>query len=864
MAKKIAARRAVAKVPARKAVEHGRAQPKPERRTVKEGPALVVVESPAKARTINKYLGRGYVVKASMGHVRDLPKKTLGVDVDRDFTPEYETIKGREKVLADLRKTAKTARAIYLAADPDREGEAICWHLREELKASRRPVHRVLFNEITPRAIKEAFERPGEIDLRKVDSQQARRILDRLVGYKISPLLWDKVRRGISAGRVQSVALRLIVDREAEIRAFVPVEYWSVEARLAAALPPEFAAKLHRWDGEKVSLGDGEAAQRVVEEVRGATFRVAKVVRKEKRRNPVAPFITSKLQQEAARKLHFTARRTMQIAQQLYEGVELGAEGAVGLITYMRTDSPRVSPEATAAARELIAARYGPEFLPDSPPVYRSPRGAQEAHEAIRPTAVERNPSSVASFLARDQLELYTLIWNRFVASQMRPAVFDTTTVDITAGRATFRATGMIMRFAGFMQVYVEGRDEVAAPRMDEAADAEPEEGAERQLPPLDEGQVLECRAVTPDQHFTQPPPRFTEASLVKELEERGIGRPSTYATILSVIQNRDYVVKDAGKFKPTELGEIVVRLLCESFPRIMDYEFTARMEGQLDKIEEGEADWLDEMRQFYTAFAKWLSTAKDKMTNIKAMEEKTDITCNKCGQPMVIKWGRFGKFLACSGYPECKNTREIDAGGNGGPAAAGDGTAAPGAEGNGSGAAVDPCENCGRPMVPKRGRFGPFLACSGYPECRTVRTIARGAGPAAPPPQPTDERCEKCGSPMVIKDGRFGRFLACSAYPKCKQIKSIPLGVDCPQCGRPLTERRSKRGRIFFSCTGYPKCTFALWDRPVAEPCPACGAKFLVEKRGRGGATIRCAADGCEYQRPATEGAAAPAAASR
>ncbi len=820
--------------------------------------SLVIVESPAKAKTINRYLGRGYLVKASMGHVRDLPPKKLAVDVAHNFKPQYEVIKGREKVLAELRQAAKACKAIYLAADPDREGEAICWHLREELKGARRPVHRVLFNEITQRAIQDAFRHPGPIDDRKVNAQQARRILDRLVGYQISPLLWEKVRRGISAGRVQSVALRLVVDREQEVRAFVPVEYWSIEARLAVDQPPEFTAKLYRLDGEKVSLGDGAAAERVVQEVRGAAFRVAQVVRKEKRRNPVAPFITSKLQQEAARKLHFTTRKTMQIAQQLYEGIELGAEGAAGLITYMRTDSPRVSPEAAAAARELIAARYGREFLPEKPPSYKSPRGAQEAHECIRPTAVERNPASVAAFLTRDQLELYTLIWNRFVASQMRPAVFDTTTVDVAAGRATFRATGMTMRFAGFMQVYVEGRDEVAARRPEEAGEAEPED-EERQLPPLAEGQRLECRGVTPAQHFTQPPPRYTEASLVKELEERGIGRPSTYAAILSVIQNRDYVVKDAGKFKPTELGEIVVGLLCESFPRIMDYEFTARMEGTLDQIEEGKADWLKEMRQFYGAFAKWLATAKDKMTNIKAMEEKTDIACEKCGQPMVIKWGRFGKFLACSGYPECKNTREVNPAGNGGPGGAG-ADAAGGA--GGSEAEVPPCENCGKPMVLKRGRFGPFLACSGYPGCKTVRKLPRGGAVPGPPPQPTDERCEKCGSPMVIKEGRFGRFMACSAYPKCKHIKSIPLAVNCPQCGLPLTERRTKRGRTFFGCSGYPRCTFALWDRPLAEPCPTCGAPYVVEKRERGGTTIRCAAEGCDYRRAAPEPPAASSSA--
>jgi DNA topoisomerase-1 len=815
--------------------------------------SLVIVESPAKAKTINKFLGSGYVVKASMGHVRDLPTKTLAVDVERDFKPEYKVVPGREKVLTELKKSAKTAEAIYLAADPDREGEAICWHLAQELKGAKKPVHRVTFNEITKRAVQQAFEHPQRIDQRKVDAQQARRILDRLVGYKISPLLWEKVRRGISAGRVQSVALRLVVDRERDIRAFVPTEYWTITAQCARVdgAGPEFPVRLLRVGGEKAQIrsqATADALRAELEGLRGA-FRVSALTKKQKRRNPVPPFTTSKLQQEAARKLRFPARKTMQIAQQLYEGIELGEGEAVGLITYMRTDSTRVAPEAQTEVRDYIAARYGAAFLPERPPVYRSGKGAQEAHEAVRPTSALREPAQVARHLTRDQLALYTLIWNRFVASQMRPALFDATTVDIAAGRMLFRATGQHLTFAGFMQVYVESHDEPARGREEEPREAE-DDDEERALPPLAEGDPLACRAVTPAQHFTQPPPRFTEASLVKELEERGIGRPSTYAAILSVIQNRDYAVKEQGKFRPTELGEIVVDLLVEGFPRILDPGFTAEMETKLDEIEEGTADWLEAMHGFYQAFTRWLEQAKQKMKNVKAMEEPTDQVCEKCGSPMVIKWGRFGKFLACSGYPDCKNTKELAGSGNGGSAAGTNGQGEAAGEGQ-------PCENCGKPMVLKRGRFGPFLACSGYPECRTVVRVSANA--VAAPPEPAGETCQTCGAPMVIRTGRFGRFISCSTYPKCKTVKPIPIGVKCPKCGADLSERRSKRGRTFFGCTAYPQCDFTLWNRPVPEPCPTCRAPFLVEKRLKAGLTLACAAEGCKYKR-VVEAAAAPA----
>ena len=814
--------------------------------------SLVIVESPAKAKTIGKYLGKDFVVAASMGHVRDLPAKSLSVDIERDFAPRYEIIAGREKVVSALKKAAKTADAIYLAADPDREGEAICWHLQQELGAAKKPVHRVTFNEITKRAVREAFNHPSTIDQRLVDAQQARRILDRLVGYQISPLLWDKVRRGLSAGRVQSVALRLIVDREREIKAFITTEYWSVDVVVEGRTPPPFTAGLYKIDGERVNLPDQERTDQVVQELRRQEFRVTDLTKKEKRRNPVPPFTTSKLQQEAVRKLRFTAKRAMQIAQQLYEGIEIGEEGAVGLITYMRTDSVRVSQEAQADAARYIAERFGQPFVPERPPAYRSGRGAQEAHEAIRPTSVYRDPASLREFLTKDQLALYALVWSRFVASQMPPALYDVTTATIQGGRFTLRASGRHQRFAGFMQVYIEGKDEALQTKPEEAKDetaeeAAVEEEAELAIPPLEVGEQLRLLDVTPAQHFTQPPPRFTEATLVKELEELGIGRPSTYATILSVIQNRDYVVKTQGKFRPTELGGIVVDLLVESFPRVMDYEFTARMETTLDEIEEGQKSWREEMQRFYEPFSQWVKEAAAGMRNIKAMEEKTEEICERCGGRMVIRWGRFGRFLACANYPECKGTRELppelkEENGDGEDAnASGETEAAP-------------CENCGRPMVMKRGRFGPFLGCSGYPECKTIRKLSPAeAASARPAPQPTDEVCEKCGSPMVLREGRYGRFLSCSTYPTCKHVKPVSIGVKCPQCGNPLSERRTKRGRVFYGCTAYPACAFAIWDRPVPEPCPRCGAAFLVEKKLKGGGvSVRCAAEGCAYVREA------------
>src|SRR5579864_8305633 len=622
---------------------------------------LVIVESPAKAKTIGKYLGKNYVVKASLGHVKDLPKKNLSVDVDNDFTPVYEVIEGKKKLIAELKAAAKGSENIYLAADPDREGEAICYHLQEELKDAKTTknspkIFRVMFNEITKNAIQKAFEKPTVVNLHLVDAQQARRVLDRLVGYKISPLLWDKVRRGLSAGRVQTVALRLIVDREREIKAFITREYWSIDVNLAAKKPPQLTAHLAKKNDENVEIGNEAAAQAIVAAVDGVDYVVRSVVNKEKRRNPVPPFITSTLQQEAARKLRFSVKRTMMLAQKLYEGVELGKdEGAVGLISYMRTDSVRVSNDALDEVRAMIEDRYGVDYRPEKPNFYKGKKDAQDAHEAIRPTSALRTPESVASFLAEDEAKLYALIWQRFVASQMTPAVFDQTTIDVDAkgkdgADYIFRATGSVEKFNGFLRVYKEGKD----------AKDEDDEEEKSKLPVVTQGEVLKFKTILPEQHFTEPPPRFTEATLVKELEADGVGRPSTYASILSTIQEREYVRKDGGKFFPTELGMVVTDLLLESFNDLFDVTYTARMESELDAIEEGKIDWRVSLSEFYERFEKDLDHAATHMTDIKRMERPTDFICEKCGKPMVIKWGKHGSFIACTGYPDCTNTREI------------------------------------------------------------------------------------------------------------------------------------------------------------------------------------------------------------
>ncbi len=739
---------------------------------------LVVVESPTKVKTIQKYLDSKYIVKASMGHVRDLPKSKLGVDEKKGFKPEYRVLPAKKKVLDELKKAAEKADALYIATDPDREGEAIGWHLAQELGIPKAKTYRIMFNEITERAVKAAFQHPTKIDINKVNAQQARRVLDRLVGYKLSPLLWEKIRRGLSAGRVQSVAVRLLTEREREIQAFVPVEYWSLHARLKAKSPPEFVATLKEVRGQKAELATEAATLEVMTALHGQQWRVRSVTRGERKRNPAAPFITSTLQQEASRKLHFTARKTMMLAQQLYEGIELGAEGAIGLITYMRTDAVRVAREAQAEAREWVGQRLGRQYLPDSPPFYKAKKSAQEAHEAIRPSFVAREPKALARFLSKDQLALYRLIWERFLGSQMLPAVYDTVAADIDADQCLFRAQGSTLKFQGFMAVYVESREE------SEAADEE----AESVVPPLTEGEILKLLALDPKQHFTQPAPRYTEASLVKTLEERGIGRPSTYAQILSTILDREYARRERGTLFPTDLGMQVTDLLVPHFPEVMDVEFTAQLEESLDKIEEGDTDWVETVEAFYKQFSRDLKSAGKKMDNLKRGME-TGEACPDCGKPLVEKWGRFGKFLACSAYPDCKYTKDLS------------------------------------------------------------------GGREKPVDEPTDEICPTCGKPMVIKHGRFGKFIACSGYPECKTTKPVTLGITCPEpeCGGQLVERRSKRGKTFFACTNYPTCKFAVWARPVPQPCPKCGAPFVTERFARGGKSTRaCIRSDCGYKQDA------------
>ena len=797
--------------------------------------SLVIVESPAKANTINKYLGKEFVVKASLGHIKDLPKSKLGVDIDHDFEPAYELIPGKEKIVKELRTAAKAAERIFLAADPDREGEAICQHLKEIFDDNKAEVFRVLFNEITPKAIRAAIEKPGRINQHIVDAQQARRILDRLVGYQISPLLWDKVRRGISAGRVQTVALRMIVEREREVQAFTPEEYWSIIAKLEGRQPPQFNARLVKIKGKSAEVKNQADAEHIRDLAKKSEFLVESVVTKEKKRNPVPPFTTSKLQQDAARRLRFTVKKTMMLAQRLYEGVELGEEGRVGLISYMRTDSTRISDEAMEMVRSYVSDVYGPSYLPEKPVIYKSKKDAQDAHEAIRPTFVGRTPDDLKAYLGEDELKLYRLIWTRFLASQMNPAVYDQTTVEISAKDYLFRENGRVMKFDGFLRVYEESTDD------DPGAKPTGEEEDDIALPPLTVGEKLRLIDVTPRQHFTEPPPRFTEASLVKALEEKGIGRPSTYASILTTIQEREYVTRDQGKFRPTELGTVVTDLLVKHFEDIFDIQYTARMEEELDEVEEGKMTWVEALAEFYKKFAKDLKKATKNMENVKAQEIPTDEVCEKCGSPMVKKWGQFGSFLACSAYPDCKNTKELaldEPPKEGQPAAD---------------AEPEACENCGRPMALKRGRFGQFLACTGYPECKTTRKIVQGGRAAKKPDVMLDETCPQCGqAKLAVKEGRFGEFIACSNYPTCKYIKPKTVGVACtkPGCGGELIERRSKRGKVFYGCLKYPDCDFVVWNKPVPEQCPQCGAPFLLEKSTKRDGLIRyCNEESCKYK---------------
>lgn len=734
---------------------------------------LVVVESPAKARTIGRYLASGYTVKATVGHLRDLPQRELGVDIDKGFRPKYVTIRGKGKQLADIKRAAKSSQRVLLATDPDREGEAIAWHVADQLGDGEN-IGRVRFHEITKEAVRHAIDNPDSIDERKVEAQQARRILDRLVGYKASPLLWKAVKTGLSAGRVQTVALRLIVEREQAIRAFVPTEYWSIEADLAAD-GKTFTAKLHKVDGKKPAIPSQEDASRIVQDVRDEPFVVSEVAKKQRRRRPSAPFITSTLQQEAAKRLGFTAKRTMRAAQQLYEGVELGGEGAVGLITYMRTDSPRVASGALDAVRNFIATHYGERYLPRRPNSYSSRKGAraQDAHEAIRPTDVDRRPEAVKRYLSADQYRLYQIVWQRFVASQMTPAVYDTTTLDFVIGRYVFRATGSVMVFDGFHKLYTDTKESDEERTFEDFSP----------IPALAKGDRAKVRAITPNQHFTEPPPRFSEASLVKELEGDGIGRPSTYSQIISTLRDRGYVRAENRRFHPTELGETVTKVMVSRFPDIFNVEFTSSMETELDKVEEGTLAWRQVLEDFYGPFA----SALEKVDTAALIREAHDV-------------GDLEK---------------------------------------------EPCPECGGKLTVKSGRFGPFIACTNYPECRFTRPLKRDKTPD----RPTDQVCTECGAPMVIKTGRFGEFLACTRYPKCKHTRPIPLGVKCPKCGDgDLAERRTRRGRTFFGCGNYPDCDFSTWYRPVPDTCPECGyvgaEQRSTKTRGEFRRCLKCEAE--------------------
>ncbi len=773
--------------------------------------SLIIVESPTKVKTIRKYLGPEYDVRASVGHVKDLPKNTLGIDPEKQFEPTYQVIDSKKKVIADLKRAAAKAQQIFLAPDPDREGEAIAWHIAEEIGDKKKPIRRVLFNDLTRETILEAIAHPRELDFDRYEAQQTRRILDRLVGYQISPILWEKVKRGLSAGRVQSVAVRIICDREAEIRAFVPEEYWNTTALLEGSNPPPFEAKLTKIDGKKAKIGDAARSAEVVAILKDAAFAVASVEKKEVKRQPPPPFTTSKLQQEASRWLRFSAKKTMATAQRLYEGIELGPEGPVGLITYMRTDSVRIAAEALNDAREYIRSHYDGTFLPPKARVFKVAGAAQDDHEAIRPSSMAHPPQAIKQLLSPDQFRLYQLIWNRFLASQMNPALLDQTIVDIAAANCLFRAQGVVMRFPGFTVLYTEGKE-----------DNGEENGLGKLLPEVREGEVLKLISLTPEQKFTQPPPRFSEASLVRELEENGIGRPSTYAAILSTIQEREYARLEKGKFVPTDLGILVTDLLVKNFPRILDVAFTASMETELDRIEEGKAKRLDTLNNFYLPFTEELRKAKANMRNIKREETPTDLLCEKCGKPMVIKWGKNGRFLACTNYPDCKNTKNFTQDEKGEIRPEEDRLT------------TDiPCPLCGKPMLARQGRFGKFLGCSGYPECKHTIDVAPDGTPVAAPVEgkTSDTLCEKCGKPMVAKRGRYGTFLGCSGYPECKNIVKTrasgrPAGsaseqeltdVLCDKCGKPMAVKPGRYGK-FLGCTGYPGCRNIMKYKPPGK----------------------------------------------
>jgi DNA topoisomerase I len=754
--------------------------------------SLIIVESPAKARTLQRYLGKTFSVKASVGHIRDLPVKSLGVDIEHDFKPQYVTMRGKGKIINELKSAAKEADEIYLAPDPDREGEAIAWHIAKAVSVAKKPIHRVLFHELTKKAILDALAHATEIDTNKFEAQQARRILDRLVGYQISPLLWDKVRRGLSAGRVQSVAVRMVCDREQEIEKFISVEYWSVTAKLQKEGSTPFLAQLEKVAGKKIDkdknpIGDKETAAAIVADAQKESFTITDVIKKAKKRNPSPPFITSSMQIDANRKLRFSAKKTMMLAQRLYEGIDLGEDGPTGLITYMRTDSTRTSDEAISQVREHITAVYGATYLPAKPRKFKTKKSSQDAHEAIRPTDVNNTPEKMAPYLEKDMVALYTLVWKRFVASQMAPAVYDQTRAVIQAGKYDFKAVGSILRFPGFIALYEESAGDPQQGKTDD-------EGNEKLLPDLNEKDQLDVLKIDPKQHFTQPPPRYSEATLVKALEENGVGRPSTYASILSTIQDKEYVQLLQRKFFPTDLGKLVTELLVNHFPAIMNVAFTASMEEKLDQVEDGKSDWQEVLRGFYTPFKETLETAKTEMKSVKKSAIPTDIKCTECNGIMVIKWGRLGEFLACEKYPECKNTQDFT-----------------------------------------KDSDGKIIAVEKEKE------------------QDSGEVCEKCGRAMVYKNGRFGRFLACSGYPECKNIQAETTGVKCPEdgCDGEIIKKVSKRGKVFYSCNQYPKCTYAIWDKPVNEPCPDCESHFLLEKNTKkAGDYLQCPDKKCGFKK--------------
>jgi DNA topoisomerase-1 len=745
---------------------------------------LIIVESPSKAKTIKRYLaGEDAEVKASVGHIIDLPERRMGVDLDNgDFVAEYVPIPGKSKVIEEIQALSKKAKTVYLAPDPDREGEAIAFHIASIIqdaakKAGKKvpEIYRVHLHEITSRAVKKALAHPTELNKSLYDAQQARRILDRIVGYQISPVLWKKVRRGLSAGRVQSVAVRLIVDREREIQAFKSVEYWSIEATADAKKPPLFTVKLVKVNGEKAEIPNEKIATEYRDGILREPANVASVHKKSRQRKAGPPFITSQLQQEAARALRFSPKRTMSIAQSLYEGIELGSEGAVGLITYMRTDSTRISEEALSAVRQHIEAQFGKDYLPEKPNVFRNKKSAQEAHEAIRPTSLEFAPERVKPFLKPEQFKLYKLIWDRFVASQMNSALYDQTQIEIKAGAFVLRATGSVLRFDGYLRAYREQLD-----ADDKNAVSEDKENGIL-LPDLNEGDPVSLKDLKALQHFTEPPPRFSEASLVKELEEKGIGRPSTFASILSVIQDKKYVEKEDGRLKPSELGMIVTDLLVQAFPAILDAQFTAGMEEKLDKIEEGSADYVKILQEFYGPFKDSVAHAEESMRNIKRMEEPTDIPCDKCGNGhMVVKWGKTGSFLGCNNYPTCKNTM-------------------------------------------------PFTRVGG-------KVVAQK-------PEKTDIICKSCGAPLLEKHGRYGKFLGCSRYPECSFTMAMPTHIKCPKpdCGGDIIVKTSKRGKPFYGCSNYPTCDFISWDKPVNQRCKICGNSYLLEKKNKSGVFSQC-----------------------